>query len=338
MLHGKISGDLVLVAGKGLPPDVQQLTLVVAHETGGLRTYPLNSASDGSFDCTCEIGPSDIVQFMEVCAVHQGAVVRFQRTPGSFFLDRLLCRNLEEINQNVRWHGRIEDFDTRFFAVKNSFKLLSPDLGLAVYCLVAVGYTAIELQNSPVCNYIYTELKSILNLRLAEIKGEPKISFLTHILHHAVMQDDIETFENVVAACEQSFPVLKKFPVATYNYIVVMVLAGIYFLQIRNKPRAAEFFEKCEHVFRVAADGYPRDLVKYRELTSICQRAYWARIGFQAAKGWPMRPELNIKMFDPATVAAEVCRLYGPDHKKRFASTFMAMCQRKASQSPAVGS
>ena len=331
LLCGKISGNCVMVAGKSLPPDILQLTLVVAYENGTMRFHPLTLTGDGSFDSSCEIDPGEIIQFMEVCAIHHGNVVRFQHTPATFYLDRLLCRNLDEINKNVRWHGRIEDFDTRFFAVKNSFKLLSPDLGLAVYCLVAVGYTAIELQSTEVCDYIYAELKKILNQRLAEIKGEPKISFLTHILHHAVMQGDLDIFEKTITACEQSFPVLKKCPVATFNYIVITMLAGIYFLQTDSKARAAGHFEQSELVFRIAAEGYPRDLVKYRELTSICHRAYLARIGLHAAKGWPFRPDLNIKMFDPATVAGDVCRLYGVDHKKRFASKFMAICQSKAS-------
>ena len=113
---------------------------------------------------------------------------------------------------------------------------------------------------------------------------------------------------------------------------VVMMLAGMYYYELGWKPRAAEYFDQGDRLFRIAAAGYPRDLVKYRELTTIGQRAYWSQIGAQASRGTGLRPELGIKMFGCEWVAAEVSRLTGKDPRERFGRSLLALVAARREQ------
>ena len=121
-------------------------------------------------------------------------------------------------------------------------------------------------------------------------------------------------------------------PVAAFNAIVVMMLAGMYYYELGWKPRAAEYFDQGDRLFRIAAAGYPRDLVKYRELTTIGQRAYWSQIGAQASRGTGLRPELGIKMFGCEWVAAEVSRLTGKEPRERFGRSLLALVAARREQ------
>ena len=247
-----------------------------------------------------------------------GELLRLPMDEKGYHLHRLLAHDMDSINRHLRWKGRIEDFETRAFAAWQSYAALQARLEPAAYCLVSIGYTALERDDPVVTRRMVRTLSQLFDERLGELRREPRISFLTHLLHYAIHFRDFKLFERVADAHAASLEDIEQAPTAAANAMVVLLLSGSYYFTLGRRNKALEIFNLGDRIFRLAAQGYPRDLVKYRELTEVCSHAFLCRIGAEASRGGALRPDMGIQMFDPITTARDVCRLKVPAARARL--------------------
>jgi len=327
IVQGSFENGQALVRLGAMPEANEVLAVVVRYLDGSVS---VQNFSAGTVECRVPIDDSRIIRWIHVYgAAVEGHLFRLATQREHYHLDRVFATSLDEVNANIRWHGRIEHFPSRVLAAKNSFKLLNADLNSAVYCLVAIGYTALENGDEPVKQWVYDQLQPIYRERLGELKGEAKFSFLAHLLHYAIYFGNVSVFEKVVRTNELSLPEIESAPVCAFNAIVILMLGGIFYYQLGWPKRAAEIFQQGDFIFRVAANGYPRTAHMYRELTVICTRAYQARVGFEASGGGRLRTELGVTMFDVSVVAGEVSRVYVPAAKKIATAKLLDLIKKK---------
>lgn len=263
-----------------------------------------------------------------------GELLRLPVDEKGYHLHRLLAQDMDSINRHLRWKGRIEDFETRAFAAWQSYAALQARLEPAAYCLVSIGYTALERDDPVVARRMVRTLSQLFDERLGELRREPRISFLTHLLHHAIHFGDFKLFERVADAHTASLEDIEQAPTAAANAMVVLLLSGSYYFALGRRRKALEIFDLGDRIFRMAAQGYPRDLVKYRELTQVCSHAFLCRIGAEASRGGAMRPDMGIQMFDPIATARDVCRLKLPAARTRLSARLGQMIQAKIALRP----
>lgn len=335
VLKGQVNGDRVALDVRGDYNGVEGLVLAVLDLEGGVETVPLPLGSPAPV-CEVMMAPRHgIVDRMQVFGRFDGELLRLVPESGASGLERLLCRDMDQINRHIRWNGRIEDFPTRVFAAMNSYRHLQARVELAVYCLVSIGYTALERKDQALARTVFGELRKIFKTRLDELKGEARFSFLTHLMHHAMYFGKVPLFEKIVQLNLDSLEQIPAEPAAASNAMVMLLLSGIYHYESGTLTRAAEVFAKGDAIFRMAVASYPRDLAKFRDLVMLCRQAYLAQIGLAASRGGKaLRPDLGITMFDVETVAGEVCRLNGAGPSQRAAAWLMALVQARRNYNP----
>lgn len=316
------AGNSLSVAMKpvGRPPSAIRLACLAPDGAVSWRDAHPPGPTDPAGTWRFDLPEPGRLQRLRVCATDGTGWFLVPEQAAQAWFDRILSTTLDEINLNIRWKGRIDDFPTRLYASLNSFEFHKgqrPDL--ASYCLAAFGYTALEQEDRPTMKLAFDGLQFLLEHQ-GGLRGEPLFSFLCHLMHQAVYQQAPLVFEQAYRAAEHAIDQIHEEPVATYNAMVIHVLAGAYFYLLGRRNLSAAALERCDAIFRVAANRYPRDLVKFRELTHLCQRAYWARIGYEASKGQALKPEFGIRSFDTLAVVAGSCRLYGEVPQRRFAA------------------
>jgi len=322
---GIIEDGAVSLEGSGFSKQLGHVFLAIAYSDESVSLHRYQISSDGNLKITHPIPEGRVIQLIELVAEQENKPIRFNHSEKNYFLDRILSRDIVEINKNLRWFGRIDHFGTRFFSAINSFSCLQQDPNLSAYCLVAIGYTAIERQHSVAAKIVYEKLTAMLDTQLEQMSTDTKLSFLTHVAHHAVMNHDAPIFERIAATTEGWLPELKSSAIACFNAIILTLLSGLYYLNKGQGKVAATYFSKGDLIFRIAAEGYPRKLVQCHELTVICQRAFLSRVAYEVALGYPLPPELPIKKFSAEATVSQVCRLYESGAKKTFAEEFMLL-------------
>lgn len=315
--QGRVQGARVLVVLEGEVSAFDRLWLAVFLLGGEPMLLHLQKEPDSdSYQAQIHLGL--IIEKMLVYGLRGEVLQRLAHEPQTYRLDRVLCRNMDEINKNIRWNGRIDCYSTRVYAALNSFQHLEAQAELASYCLVSIGYTALERADDPTSLRVFRALRALFKGHLHELQGDPRFSLLTHLMHHALHLKRPLLFERLAQLNLDSLDQLTSSPSGASNAMVMLLLSGIYYFELGMRERALEIFAKADPTFRLAVQLFPRDLAKFRELTVLCDRAYLAQVGLAASRGGrALRPELGITMFDTLYVAGEVSRLLGPEPKKR---------------------
>jgi hypothetical protein len=321
--RGVMADDHAVLEWRWNEPAWPRAMLVISYNDGASETHPIDPSA--STQASCRIDGDRIVDSVGLYAEHHGKRCRMEYDPAHFFLDRLLSRDIKQVNANLRWQGRIDDFPTRAFAARNSYRFHASNPAVAVYCLVSVGYTALERLDQADMRFVFDALRHVYTVQMDEIHGEARLSTLAHLLHYAIYFLDKALFEQVAQDSLRALPDLEAEPNGSFNAMVMVILCGLYFRELGKTELASKHFSHGDRVFRIAAKGYSRNLNMYRELSTIGNRAYLAAVGHHVSQGRQLNPELGLKMFDGWKVAGEVCRLRTPAACKELAARLKTM-------------
>lgn len=200
------------------------------------------------------------------------------------FLHRLLSTDLAEINDNLRWWKRISDLETRFFATRNSLRVIGGNFDLRARCIVAVGYQGIERDHAAILEWCLSEYAATGGRLDVTEDAEVRASIGIFWCHLAIAREDASMLMELSQALRRDVFAVSLPAIAAYNAVCLALLLGGWHLARGEKAAAAAFFAPTNGFFKTAALHYPRALVNYRELAAIAQKTYYCQIGRHMAE------------------------------------------------------
>lgn len=249
-----------------------------------------------------------------------------ERDDTACFLHRLLSTDIKEVNQNLRWFNRIPDLETRFFAARNSLRVIGDDMDLRARCIVSVGYQGVETESAAILDWCMEEYARS-EARLDALPDlEARMSLATFWVHLAIAREDNRMFAELSQNVRTDvFP--SKFPaIAVYNALCLALLLGGWHLARGELQEAAQLFRPTNKLFKLAALEFPRALDNYRELIGVTQMTYYCQIGRSMAEERLIRTERGIPKLLPPVAWREGSRLRGKDAREKVGKKYEALC------------
>ena len=249
-----------------------------------------------------------------------------ERDDTTCFVHRLLSTDLEQINTNLRWKNRIDDLETRFFATRNSLKLIGDDANLRGRCVVSVGYQAIEQDNDIILNWCAEDIAECGADLGTFPDPEVRMSMATFWVHLAIFREDITMLGALSRSVRESvFP--SDFPaIATYNALCLALLLAGWHLARGDFEEACALLQPTDKFFKLAAYEYPRALVNYREMIGLAERTYYCQIGLRMAKNLEIPDGMGIPSLGPGIAWKKGNRLRGDSAQKRAGEKYETLC------------
>ena len=283
--------------------DVEKLDLVI-FRAGGMEEYiSLNpSSTDGAVvKSSLTFDPSEIVEAMLMIAHIKGEKYRLSHDKDHFYLDRLLARSLADVNKNLRWTGRINDLDTRFFAACNSIKLSPKEPQIIYRCVASFAYTAVEKDKTEMIEWAHNFCVQRMDEIAAESDAHVKASILNLWAHLAIWRGLGRDLLKISKITIRSLYDISEHPGAAYNAMSLMLLLGGFLLFTGRTTDAKILFRPFDAHLKAAASGHVKkgSPMTYREFIRISECAFLCSLGFHIAKGKsypksisPLTPEM----------------------------------------------
>ena len=243
------------------------------------------------------------------------------------FLHRLLCTDIQEVNANLRWFKRIPDLETRFFAARNSLRVIGDDTELRTRCVVSVGYQGVETDNAAILDWCMEEYARSDNRLDAISDPEARMSLATFWVHLAIAREDNRMFAELSQSVRTDVFTPQLPAITVYNALCLALLLGGWHLARGEMQEAAQLFRPTDEFFKLAAMKFPRALVNYRELIGITQRTYYCQIGLAMAEGRRIPTERRFPELLPPIAWREGNRLYDKAAKQRLSHSYALLCQ-----------
>jgi hypothetical protein len=245
----------------------------------------------------------------------------------NYFLHRLLCKNREEIDLNIKHAWRITDYDTRVFSALNSIKYHGSNPVLRYFCIVSIGYTSIVANDNAVCEILYDKIKNMLDEIDPKVDIDAACSYICLSWHMAIFKQDAEFLRQIAIKSESFIDFIDQSPDATANAIRSVLVFGAFYYLTGNSDVARRFFDQGDILFRSAANNYPRSLVRYPELVDVCKTAYACQIGAVMARGDKLPPahEAKVEPLSATTAIRDAGRLYNGPAMASLIAKFIEM-------------
>lgn len=333
LCRGEIHGTEILVSWKAAGNKVSAADLIIARQCGRLDRIPLRIISkneeivveSAEFD-----GRFDVIEISIVVLVdHDWMVIK--NASGGYYLGRVLSRNMNEVNKNLRWLGRIEDLDTRFYACRNSIEFSPMNFKLIARCLVSFAYEAIEVEDLDKVQWAFDYVGRVKGHILSLGDAEVRASFFIFWIHLAVWKSDEVLFSEIVGfilggVLDRG---IEQHPVGTFNILCCILICGYFLLEIGDNIEAVEVFERHDKYLRLAFDRFPRRLNNYSELSKTAHRAYLCQVGVCVAKGDKEQLDAAGNPYLKSSIVwSEGCRLKSAGSKRSMAENFSCLIER----------
>ncbi|WCP13558.1 hypothetical protein sphantq_01987 [Sphingobium sp. AntQ-1] len=235
------------------------------------------------------ITPDVCIEKVHLLLQDGAATYRIRFTTDTYFLDRLVCVNEREIRRNIRWTGKIADYETLMFSAIQSFGI-QRDSRLKLHCLLPVAYQSLEREDASTKATALIMLNEARESFRHELDKESFISYLTACWHHQLDAGQLGPLLNTLSQIREQASDLSIAPLATYNAIRGMLLLG-FICQIKSEHEMAlAIYRECNALFSLSVSRFAQEALNlYRELRSIYDCAFHAVIGINEITGGKVR-------------------------------------------------
>lgn len=336
---GIVSGNAAVVWYNLYDIDADLIFAIVCYEDTSeeiVNFKPSKPDANGLSKLWFDFGRDKIIDRVLLYYVSKGKANSFICDHYQYYLHRILSRSQDEINRNLKWGGRIGDFDTRFFSAYQSYSSLrEKDISLALQCLVSVSYGSIEHSRDAECRKLLADLASALLESKTEIEGAVQSSALCAIVHLSIYLMDAETLRPVAIlhknlCCESPAYIWNG-----YNASITSLFLGYYLLKTGRPDLAIEIFSCNRLIYKALTNFTPFHLNDCRERVYVDSWLYMCQVGVVMAEQKHVEtapdlpsPELTAESLisknlnDGQRVA---CRVWGDGGRDRFLKNFERM-------------
>lgn len=286
---GVIRGSEAHLSSVLVSSEIETLNIVIFFLDREPEWVPLDidpsNTEDRAYNWRLLLPQGSIIESMIVVARVKGALFRLSEDPERYFLQRLLSRNLEEVNLNLRWHNRMSDLDTRFFAALNSIAATPGNYELHARCMVSFGYKAIESDRIEMIEWSHRFCQQRINEMMATPDVQVRASVITFWIHEAIWNCRVDDIIQISELITDSLTGIESYPKGTYNSLHAILLIGSFLLFTGKAGKAAKIFSPFDTHFRIAAEKYTRAVANYREIIKIAELTYLCKLGLDMARG-----------------------------------------------------
>ncbi|WP_140984181.1 hypothetical protein [Asticcacaulis tiandongensis] len=316
---GKINNSEVQLTYRLDKDGADSLSFYVFYIGGRVDVMPLDKRIGEDISLTFEFDSEPVVEAMAVVAKMQDSLVQLTPDNVNSSFHRILSRDLNEVNRNLRWDSRIDCYKTRFFSTLNSIKYIQDDFFAIQKAIVSSGYSAIqEFDTEKVENILSLSVKKfdeIISLSDCDASAS-QICFMIHASVYCGRGDILDSLVETTLRVAQS---AHDTPLSAYNSMHNCVLMGNYLYYTNRKSQALSCFEQGDALMRLCVDTHPR--VNFFEIIHVVNLAFLAYAGTFMATGRPMPHNLPPDKREYPSLR-EVCdaatRIYGERPKEHF--------------------
>lgn len=233
----------------------------------------------------------------------------------TYDLDRLLSVTEDDIVKNIRWTGKISDYETLLFSCAQSFDFQT-NVDSKIHCLLPMAYQSLERDDPIWVEEAVRRAESIRDYVVLSDDLERKVSFLTMLWHLYAYKGDVRNFESALNGIVVYSGDISSHPKCAYNSVRGCLLSGCVEMLKGRTDDAISRFRQCNSLFHVAVPVFATEALNlYKELLSIYRCSYHAVIGINQLSGGRMR---STKPIDLSSVFDISCRLSNPASKKKL--------------------
>lgn len=332
--HGKVSTALVrdehfVISGEVGKP-VRNVTVVIQFVDGTSESHEALLYDGGAFEAKIHVPTEDkVVLSISALAVEEERILSIKFL-GDCHLDRIYNTSLEQINRNLRWAGRIEDFETRAYACLNTIRANTGIFNLTHYSVVACGYTAIELDRPDIIYKVSSASSNTTNT--ADISNEnvsDVMSYAMYQIHLAVFYQDTDLLDKIYGIVLPCLDRIREDSMSPFNAIRAVAILSCYYLKNNEINKAKLLTDHCDKILRATGASYYLHINTLLEISSIYRVGLMVKIMGSQISGDPIPDHVkrNYCVDLPKSVWHESSRIH-PAHAKHsvMADRFRKMC------------